>query len=110
MRSFAATGYYEKNGFQVRASYRRRSAFKGEIVSLFSNLGFPIIGADNQMDAQIGYTFQKGSRLDGLGIVLQVSNVLDSPYRTFYDVSGVQTLETFEKYGRSWLLGASYHF
>jgi iron complex outermembrane receptor protein len=107
---YDATGYYEKNGFQVRASYRRRSAFKGEIVSLFSNLGFPIIGADNQMDAQIGYTFQKGSRLDGLGIVLQVSNVLDSPYRTFYDVSGVQTLETFEKYGRSWLLGASYHF
>jgi len=105
-----ATGYYEKNGFQLRASYRHRSAFKGEIVSLFSNLGFPIIGADNQMDAQVGYTFQKGSRLDGLGITLQVSNVLDSPYRTFYDVNGVQTLETFEKYGRSWLLGASYHF
>ena len=107
---YDATGYYEKNGFQLRVSYRHRSAFKGEIVSLFSNLGFPIIGADNQMDAQIGYTFQKGSRLDGLGIVLQVSNVLDSPYRTFYDVNGVQTLETFEKYGRSWLLGASYHF
>ena len=105
-----ATGYYEKNGFQARVSYRHRSAFKGEILSLFSDLGFPIIGADNQMDAQIGYTFQKGSRLDGLGITLQVSNVLDSPYRTFYDVSGVQTLETFEKYGRSWLLGASYHF
>ena len=107
---YDATGYYEKNGFQLRVSYRHRSAFKGEIVSLFSNLGFPVIGADNQMDAQIGYTFQKGSRLDGLGIVLQVSNVLDSPYRTFYDVNGVQTLETFEKYGRSWLLGASYHF
>ena len=107
---YDATGYYEKNGFQLRASYRHRSAFKGEIVSLFSNLGFPIIGPDNQMDAQIGYTFQKGSRLDGLGIVLQVSNVLDSPYRTFFDVNGVQTLETFEKYGRSWLLGASYHF
>jgi len=107
---YDATGYYEKNGFQLRASYRHRSSFKGEIVSLFSNLGFPVIGADNQMDAQIGYTFQKGSRLDGLGIVLQVSNVLDSPYRTFYQVNGVQTLETFEKYGRSWLLGASYHF
>ena len=64
----------------------------------------------SQMDAQVGYTFQKGSRLDGFGIVLQVSNVLDSPYRTYFDVSGVQTLETFEKYGRSWLLGASYHF
>ena len=26
------TGYYEKNGFQARAAYRHRSAFKGEVV------------------------------------------------------------------------------
>ena len=107
---YDATGYYEKNGFQARVSYRHRSRFKGEVISLFSQLGFPFIGSDNQMDAQVGYTFQPGSRLNGLGIVLQVSNVLDSPYRTYFDVGGVQTLETFEKYGRSWLLGASYHF
>jgi iron complex outermembrane receptor protein len=109
------TGYYEKNGIQVRASYRHRSAFEGEVVSLFSNLGFPLIQPDNQLDAQIGYTFQPGSRLDGLGIVLQVGNVLNSPYRTYYQVGPdpahqTPTLETFEKYGRSWLLGASYHF
>jgi iron complex outermembrane receptor protein len=107
---YDATGYYEKNGFQARVSYRHRSAFKGEVVSLFSNLGFPFVGADNQMDAQIGYTFQPGSRLNGLGVVLQVGNVLNSPYRTYYDVNGTRTLEFVEKYGRSWLLGVSYHF
>lgn len=107
---YDVTGYYEKNGFQLRASYRHRSAYKGEVVALFSNLGFSLIQPDAQLDAQIGYTFQPGSRLDGLGIVLQVSNVLNSPYRTYYDVNGTATLETFEKYGRSWLLGASYHF
>ena len=107
---YDATGYYEKNGFQARASYRHRSAFKGEVVALFTNLGFTLIGPDNQMDAQVGYTFQPGSSLNGLGIVLQVSNVLNSPYRTYYDVNGTTTLETVEKYGRSWLLGASYHF
>jgi iron complex outermembrane receptor protein len=107
---YDATGYYEKNGFQARASYRHRSAFKGEVVALFSNLGFTFIQPDNQLDAQVGYTFQKGSRLDGLGIVLQVSNVLDSPYRTSFDLNGAQALERVEKYGRSWLLGASYHF
>jgi iron complex outermembrane receptor protein len=107
---YDATGYYEKNGFQARASYRHRSRFKGEVISLFQQLGTPTIGADNQLDAQIGYTFQPGSRLNGLGILLQVSNVLNSPYRTYFDVGGVQTLETVEKYGRSWLLGASYHF
>jgi iron complex outermembrane receptor protein len=104
------TGYYEKNGFQARASYRYRSAFKGEVIALFTNLGFPQILADKQLDAQIGYTFQESSRLNGLGILLQVSNVLNSPYRTSYLVNGTQTLETFEKYGRRWLLGASYHF
>ena len=107
---YDATGYYEKNGFQFRAAYRHRSAFKGEVVALFSNLGFSFIQPDNQLDAQVGYTFQPGSRLNGLGVLLQVSNVLNSPYRTYFDVNGSAALETVEKYGRSWLLGASYHF
>lgn len=104
-------GYYEKNGFQVRAAYRHRSAFKGEVVSLFTNLGFPLIQPDSQLDAQVGYTFQPGSRLNGLGILLQVSNVLNSPYRTYYTVgpNKVPTLEEVNKYGRSWMLGFSYH-
>ncbi|WP_231462884.1 TonB-dependent receptor [Sphingomonas sp. URHD0057] len=107
---YDATGYYEKNGVQARLSYRHRSTFKGEVVSLFTNLGFPFIGADDQMDGQIGYTFQPGSRFNGLGIVLQVSNILNSPYREFSPTGGVQTLNVYEEYGRSWLLGASYHF
>lgn len=107
---YALTGYYEKNGFQARAAYRHRSAFKGEVVSLFTNLGFPLIQPDSQLDAQVGYTFQPGSRLNGLGVLLQVSNVLNSPYRTYYDVNGSKTLEEVNKYGRQWMLGASYHF
>lgn len=112
------TGYYEKGGFQLRASYRYRSAFKGEVVALFTNLAFTEVLADKQLDAQVGYTFQEGSPLAGLGIVLQVSNVLDSPYRTRLglDAGGVHTAngttlpETYEKYGRQWLLGLSYKF
>ncbi len=110
--TYDLTAYYEKNGFQARASYRYRSAFQGEVIALFTNPGFPQILADKQMDAQIGYTFQPGSRFNGLGILLQVSNVLNSPYRTSYTTgpNRTDTLETFEKYGREWLLGASYHF
>ncbi|HKC01729.1 MAG TPA: TonB-dependent receptor [Sphingomicrobium sp.] len=104
------TGYYEKNGFQARASYRYRSTFKGEVVSLFSNLGTPQILADRQLDAQIGYTFQPGSRMNGLGILLQVNNLLNSPYRTSLGSPAPQTLETYEEYGRQWFLGASYRF
>ena len=108
--TYNITGYYEKNGFQARASYRYRSKFKGEVVSLFSNLGTPQILADRQMDAQIGYTFQPGSRLEGLGILLQVNNLLNSPYRTSLGSPAPETLEIYEEYGRQWFLGASYQF
>jgi len=107
------TGYYEKNGFQARASYRHRSKYEGEVIGLFSRLQPTLTQPDAQLDAQIGYTFQPGSRFNGLGIVLQVGNVLNSPYRTYipYGPNGdIPMLERVEKYGRSWLLGASYHF
>jgi len=115
---YNVTGYFEKGGFQVRASYRYRSAFKGEVIGLFTNLAYTEVLADKQLDAQVGYTFQDGSPLAGLGIVLQVSNVLDSPYRTRLglDAGGVHTSdgtvlpETYEKYGRQWLVGLSYKF
>ena len=107
------TGYYEKNGFQARASWRHRSKYEGEVIALFQNLQPTLTLPDEQVDAQIGYTFQPGSRLNGLGILLQVSNVLNSPYRTYVPTGPTGTipmLERVEKYGRSWLLGASYHF
>ena len=109
---YDVTGYYEKNGFQMRASYRHRSKYEGEVIALFQNLQPTLTLPDAQLDAQVGYTFQPGSRLEGLGVVLQVSNVLDSPYRTYVPTgpNNVPILERFERYGRSWLLGASYHF
>jgi iron complex outermembrane receptor protein len=108
--TYNLTGYYEKNGFQARASYRYRDKFQGEVVALFTNLGYTYILADKQMDAQVGYTFQPGSRLNGLGILLQVNNLLNSPYSTSYTVNGVERQEIYEKYGRQYFLGLSYHF
>lgn len=112
------TGYFEKYGFQARGSYRYRSAFKGETVQLFTNRGFTEILADKQVDAQVGYSFQPGSTLEGLGILLQVNNLTNSPYRTRLglDTGGTQTSdgtklpETYEKYGRQWLFGVNYKF
>ncbi len=112
------TGYFEKNGFQARASYKYRSAYKGEVVALFTNLAYTEILPDRQLDAQIGYTFQEGSSLAGLGLQLQVNNVLDSPYRTrlgldssgTHTASGAALPETFEKYGRQYMLGVSYKY
>ena len=58
------TGYYEKNGFQARASWRHRSKYEGEVIALFQNLQPTLTQPDEQVDAQIGYTFQPGSRFE----------------------------------------------
>ena len=110
---YDVTGYYEKNGFQARASYRHRSQYEGEVIALFQNLQPTLTQPDSVLDGQIGYTFQPGSRFNGLGFLLQVSNILDSPYRTYVPTGPtgrIPMLERVEKYGRSWLFGASYHF
>lgn len=113
------TGYYEKYGFQARVSYRYRSAFKGEVVQLFTNRGFTEILADKQVDAQLGYSFPETSPiLPNLGVLLQVYNLTNSPYRTRIGLdeggpataSGGRFMETYEKYGRQWLLGFNYRF
>ena len=114
---YNVTGYFEKWGFQARASYRFRSAFKGETVQLFTNRGYTEILADKQLDAQVGYTFDKGP-LNGFGVLFQVNNLTDSPYRTRLglDSGGTHTAdgdslpETYEKYGRQFLLGLNYRF
>jgi iron complex outermembrane receptor protein len=114
---YNVTGYYERGGFQARISQRYRSAFKGEVVQLFATRGFTEILADKQVDAQIGYTFQDGP-LNNLGVLLQVNNLTDSPYRTRLglDKGGTKTSnggslpETYEKYGRQILFGVNYRF
>ena len=114
---YNVTGYYERGGFQARISQRYRSAFKGEVVQLFATRGFTEILADKQVDAQIGYTFNDGP-LANLGVLLQVNNLTDSPYRTRLGLDGGGTKtqnggslpETYEKYGRQFLFGVNYRF
>lgn len=114
---YNATAYYERDGFQARISKRFREAFKGEVVQLFATRGFTEILDDEQIDAQIGYTFESG-RLEGFGVLFQVNNLTNSPYRTRLglDGGGTQTSdgsalpETYEEYGRQFLLGFNYRF
>lgn len=110
-----ATLYFEKAGFEVRGSYRHRSRFLGEISAISASRDFAVIEAEGIVDAQIGYTFQDGTLLEGLSIQLQGKNLTDEPYITY----GVQRLEDlrdprlvrdYQRYGRSFLLGATYKF
>lgn len=115
---YNVTGYFEKWGFQARASYRFRSGFKGEILDLFAKRNNVEILDDKQLDAQIGYTFGENSSLSGLSFLLQANNLTNSPYSTRLGVDGggIRTAdqgtltEVYEKYGTQYLFGISYRF
>lgn len=102
------TVYYEKSGFQVRASGRYRSSFLAEVSGL--SLRRDLISAQSEfvVDAQIGYTFQDGS-LEGLGILLQGSNLTNEPFITYYN-NDVRQVRDYQNYGRNFMVGMTYKF
>ena len=101
------TVYYEKSGFSARASRRWRSDFVGEITAFANDRALRFVSGEAVVDMQVGYTFQQGS-LKGLGILLQANNVTDSAYRTYRQTHA--QIEEFQRYGRTFLLGANYRF
>lgn len=101
------TVYYEKRGFSARASRRWRSDFVGEITAFANDRALRFVSGEAVVDLQVGYTFQQGT-LKGLGVLLQAYNVTDSSYRTFRQTH--PQIEEFQRYGRTFLLGANYRF
>ncbi|MNO05479.1 TonB dependent receptor [compost metagenome] len=61
---------------------------------------------ENITDAQVSYNF--GDSLEGLSILLQVSNLTNSPYRTYAGTKD-RPLEYIE-WGRTYLMGVTYKF
>lgn len=106
----SVTAYYEKDGFSTRISKRYRSAYRGEVNQLYATRGYTEILADKQVDFQMGYTVQGGD-LEGLGVLFQVNNLTDAPYRTRTGTTlsdGSFIPETYERYGRQFMLGLNY--
>lgn len=101
------TAYYEKNGFSTRISQRRRSDYVGEIGNFAGDRNLRYVVGDNVTDFQIGYAFNEGT-YKGLSLLLQVNNLTDEPYQT-YQTTKNQPLE-YQKFGRTFLAGASYKF
>ena len=106
-RVYNLTAYYENNGFEARISQRRRSDFIGEIGNFNGNRTLRYVVGENITDAQVGYTFGPGA-MEGLSLLLQASNLTNSPYRT-YAGSKDRPLEYIE-WGRTYLFGVNYRF
>ena len=106
-RVYNLTAYYEANGFEFRVSQRKRSDFIGEIGNFNGARTLRYVVGESIVDAQIGYNFTEGP-LKGLGLLAQVNNLTDEAYRT-YAQSKDRPLE-YIKWGRTFLLGATYKF
>ena len=103
------TLYYEKNGFQARASMRKREDFKGDVYGLgFSTNQVDILG-ETIWDAQIGYDFGEAGieSLKGLSIFLQAQNLTKEPFTSLQGDNALQVRD-YQDYGSSYLLGFSY--
>jgi iron complex outermembrane receptor protein len=102
------TAYFERGGFQARATYRYRSKFVAEIAGLSANPEFREGTAEGILDAQIGYEFQSGA-LQGLAILAQVKNLTDEPFVT-YEQGDPRLVRDYQRYGRDFYLGVTYKF
>ena len=59
------------------------------------------------MDAQLGYEFKTG-KLKNLSFMLQVYNLTNEEYRTYQQIK--DRLVEYQKYGKTYLIGANYKF
>lgn len=102
------TAYFEKAGFQARVSGRYRSKFLAEVSGLSLVRDKVMAKSEFVVDAQIGYTFQSGT-LEGLGILLQASNLTNEPFVTYYN-NDPRQIRDYQNYGRNFMAGITYRF
>lgn len=104
------TAYYERGGFSVRYSRRSRSAFRGETRGFGADYQTIDIAGETVQDAQLNYSFPDSSRLKGLSLYLQVSNIGDEPFSTYNSGDSANRPMSYFEYGKTTLLGFSYKF
>lgn len=103
-----STVYYEKNGFSARLSHRYRDQFLSEIFGLSATRITRSAKSESILDAQVSYEIQGGS-LKGLTFLAQANNLTDEPFTTFEQGDGRFVIDR-QKFGVSFLFGASYRF
>ncbi|WP_435419403.1 TonB-dependent receptor [Parerythrobacter aurantius] len=102
------TAYFEKWGFNARASARYRSTFLGDFTGFGGSPTRRTALGETIIDAQIGYDFQEGSALEGLSLYLQGQNLTDERFASVGS-NRLQVVD-YQTYGRRFLAGFTYRF
>lgn len=103
-----STVYVEKMGFEARLSHRYRTTFLAEFIGISASRSFRQTRPESIFDAQIGYRFESGA-LEGLSLTVQALNLTDEPFINYQNNDSAQVID-YERYGRTYLIGASYKF
>jgi len=104
--------FYEKYGFTARIGEHYRSAFRAESLGAHGLQVSTEIKSERLADLQLSYAFQSG-KLEGLTFLVQVNNLMDTPYRTRYigNINGtLDGVAEYQSYGRQTLFGITYDF
>lgn len=102
------TAFFEKWGFNARASVRYRSTFLGDFTGFGGSPTRRTALAEMIVDGQIGYDFQEGSALQGLSVYLQGQNLTDERFASV-GAARNQVID-YQIYGRRFLAGFTYKF
>ncbi|WP_129790719.1 TonB-dependent receptor [Sphingosinicella sp. CPCC 101087] len=103
---FNPTLFYDRNGFAARVGVRYRSGFVAPQFGL--NEQITNNASETVVDAQISYSFQENSALEGLTLYVQGNNLTDAPTRSYF-AQEAQT-GTLQYFGRQFYAGATYRF
>ena len=104
------TVYFEKWGFNTRASARYRSTFLGDFSGFGGSPTRRQALQETIIDGQIGYDFQEGSFLHGLSLYFQGQNLTDERFTSVSRTSTPLQVIDYQIYGRRFLAGFTYRF
>jgi iron complex outermembrane receptor protein len=99
--------YYEKSGFQVAVAARKRSDFLGEISDFQDQRQLTFIKGETVIDLQAGYEIQQGPA-KGLSVLFQVNNASNAQFQRYSNTPN--NIVEKVKYGKVYLMGATYKF
>lgn len=103
------TMYYENDNFSARVNARYRDDFLGEVSGFGDGRTLRLVKEETILDAQIGWTFTGDNWTNGLTVYAQGFNLTNEPFVTFNEGDSRQVID-YQNYGRSYLVGITYHF
>ena len=105
---YQAQLFFEKWGFNARASLTRRSPYLGDYQLFNAQVTANLTKAQTTLDAQIGYDFHTGW-LNGLSIYLQGHNLTNAKSLSYVN-NDPNEINIRDQYGATYLAGATFRF